>query len=98
MSSPLPPPVNTLDDLRRLALNAGTYGVVTIPAQALLDLLSDLPSAEDTPTAAELKRLIRDAEYAAGQAEDAAADLEHAARALARVNPRPTPTPDRSPR
>ena len=86
MNSPLPPPVNTLDDLRRLALNAGTYGVVTIPAQALLDLLSDLPSAEDTPTADELKRLIRDAEHAAGQAEDAARAL---ARALARVNPRP---------
>lgn len=90
MTTP-PPPVNNLDDVRRLALNAGAYGVVTIPAQALLDLLGDLPSAEDTPTAAELKRLIRDAEWAAGQAEDAAADLEHAARALARVNPRPTP-------
>ena len=91
-------PVNTLDDVRRLALNAGTYGVVTLPARALLDLLGDLPSVEETPTADELKRLIRDAESAAGQAEDAAAALEDAARALARANPRPSPTTGRSPR
>lgn len=90
------PPLNTLDDLRRLALNAGTYGMVTVPARALLDLVGEPPAVENIPSRGELERLIRDAERAASDAADAASDLEDAASELQKVHAR-MPVPPKLP-
>lgn len=79
------PPLNSPDDFRRLALNAGTYGMVMIPARALLDLVGENASVEDLPDARELRSMVSDAERAAGDAEDAASALYEAARDLQRV-------------
>lgn len=75
------PPLNSTDDLRRLAMNAGTYGMVTLPARALLDLLGDV-DVEGLPSATELRDLISDADRASWSAEEAASQLQSAASDL----------------
>ncbi len=69
--------IDTVNDLRRAALNAGRYGVITIPAQAVLDLV---PAG--TLNADELDEAIYDAERAKSDAEDAAREAEDAAEQL----------------
>ncbi|UQN29461.1 hypothetical protein [Brachybacterium kimchii] len=67
-------PVDSIEDLRLLAANAGRYGVITVPAAAILDLIPEGAVSLD-----ELGEAISDAEEAAGRASSAAYDAEAAA-------------------
>lgn len=66
--------IDTVNDLRRAALNAGRYGVITVPAQAVLDLI---PAG--TLNADEIDEAIADAEDAARSANSAADNAMDAA-------------------
>lgn len=70
--------IDTVEDLRRAALNAGRYGVITVPAQAVLDLLpAGALSAEELDEAiADAEDAARSANSAADTAIDAAEHLE----------------------
>lgn len=66
--------IDSVNDLRRAALNAGRYGVITVPAQAVLDLV---PAG--TLNADEIDEAIADAEDAARTANSAADNAMDAA-------------------
>lgn len=76
------PPIHTADDLRRLAMNAGAYGTVTVPAAAVLDFIEDQPDMGEAPSKVELERLIRNATRAADDAAMAADELAEATKHL----------------